>query len=114
MPRAKDGTLRKEHRKKLHKLSKGYWGRRKNLFRTTKDAVSKSLLYAYRDRRNKKRDFRRLWITRISAAARASGIRYSLLMHKLFQSDIQLNRKILSNLAVTNSVEFDKLIKSIL
>ncbi len=113
MPRATNGSIRKTHRKKLQKLAKGYWGRRKNLYRSTKDAVSKALLYAYRDRKNKKREFRRLWIARISAAVRAKGLRYSDFIHRLAQKNIQINRKVLSNLAVTNSSEFNKIIELI-
>ena len=113
MPRSINGSIRKTHRKKLQKLAKGYWGRRKNLYRSTKDAVAKALLYAYRDRKNKKRDFRRLWIARISAAVRARGLRYSEFIHKLSQNNIQINRKVISNLAVTNSSEFDKIIEFI-
>lgn len=113
MPRAKDGTLRKSHRKKMQKLAKGYWGRRKNLFRVTKDAIAKGLLYAYRDRKNKKRDFRKLWIARISAAVQEHGMTYSKFIHRMAQKNIHINRKILSNLAVTNRSEFNRIIESV-
>lgn len=113
MPRAKDGTLRKTHRKKMQKLAKGYWGRRKNLFRVTKDAIAKGLLYAYRDRKNKKRDFRKLWIARISAAVQEHGMTYSKFIHRMTQKNIHINRKILSNLAVTNRSEFNRIIESV-
>ncbi len=113
MPRAVDGTRRKEHRKKLHTLSKGFWGRRKNLFRFTKDAVEKSLLYAYRDRRTKKRDMRRLWIARISAIVRSEGMTYSRFIAALKTHNITLNRKQLSNLAIENRKAFEELIEKI-
>ena len=113
MPRAIDGTRRKEHRKKLHKLAKGYWGRRKNLYRTTKDAVAKGLLYAYRDRRTKKRMMRRLWITRISAAVQAQGLSYSKFIASLKSHDIQLNRKQLSNLAIEDYDAFVKIVETV-
>lgn len=113
MPRAIDGTRRKEHRKKLHKLSKGYWGRRKNLHRTTKDAVAKSLLYAYRDRKTRKRDMRRLWITRISAAVRAQDMTYSVFIARLKANNITLNRKQLSNLAIENIDAFNKIVETV-
>ncbi len=102
MPRAINGTVRKNRRKKYQKLAKGFWGRRKNLHRTTKDAVAKALLYAYRDRRAKKREFRSLWIARISAAARQHGMNYSSFMNALKQSGIEINRKVLSNMLFEN------------
>ena len=110
MPRAIDGTKRKKRRQKLLKHAKGYWGRRSNLFRTAKDAVAKSLSYAYRDRRNKKRTFRALWITRISAACRQQDISYSSFMHGLTLSGVQINRKALSNLAIEDPQAFSALI----
>lgn len=113
MPRAVDGTRRKEHRKKLHKLSKGFWGRRKNLHRMTKDAVAKSLLYAYRDRKTRKREMRRLWITRISAAVRAQGMNYSQFIACLKAKNIDLNRKQLSNLAIENIDAFNKIVEAV-
>ncbi len=113
MPRAIDGKRRKEHRKKLQKLAKGFWGRRKNLYRFTKDAVAKSALYAYRDRRAKKRDMRRLWITRISAAVRAHGMRYSDFIAALKAKNIEINRKELSNLAIENSLAFEAVVASV-
>jgi len=110
MPRAIDGTKRKKRRQKLLKHAKGYWGRRSNLFRTAKDAVAKSLSYAYRDRRNKKRTFRALWITRISAACRQQDMSYSSFMHGLMLSGVQINRKALSNLAIEDPQAFSALI----
>lgn len=114
MPRAIDGTKRKDRRKKLQKLAKGYWGRRKNLYRTTKDAVAKALLYAYRDRRTRKRDFRQLWITRISAAVREQGISYSQFIALLKEKNIQLNRKQLSNLSIEDSAVFKQIVDTVL
>jgi large subunit ribosomal protein L20 len=113
MPRAIDGTRRSSRRSKILKHAKGYWGRRSNLFRTAKDAVAKSLAYAYRDRRNKKRDFRSLWITRISAAARQHGLTYATLMHGLSLSDIRINRKALSNLAIEDPAAFAALVEKV-
>ena len=110
MPRAIDGTKRKKRRQKLLKHAKGYWGRRSNLVRTAKDAVAKSLSYAYRDRRNKKRDFRALWITRISAACRQQDISYSSFIHGLNLSGIQINRKALSNMAIEDPKAFAALV----
>jgi len=113
MPRAIDGTRRKTRRKKILKHAKGYWGRRSNLLRTAKDAVAKSLAYAYRDRRNKKRDFRALWITRISAAARQHGLTYATLMHGLQVAEIRINRKALSNLAIEDPAAFQALVETV-
>jgi len=113
MPRAIDGTRRKDRRTKILKRAKGYWGRRSNLFRTAKDAVAKSLAYAYRDRRNKKRDFRALWITRLSAAARRHGLTYSTLIHGLDAAEIRINRKALSNLAIEDPAAFEALVTAV-
>jgi len=110
MPRAIDGTKRKKRRQKLLKHAKGYWGRRSNLYRTAKDAVAKSLSYAYRDRRNKKRNFRALWITRISAACRQEDFSYSSFIHGLELAEIQINRKALSNMAIEDPNAFSALV----
>jgi large subunit ribosomal protein L20 len=110
MPRAVDGTRRKDRRKKILKQAKGYWGRRSKLHRTAKDAVAKSLQYAYRDRRARKRDFRRLWVTRISAACRAEGISYSRFIEGLNKADVQVNRKALSNMAIEDPTAFKQLV----
>ena len=110
MPRAIDGTKRKKRRQKLLKHAKGYWGRRSNLYRTAKDAVAKSLSYAYRDRRNKKRTFRALWITRISAACRQQDISYSSFIHGLELASVQINRKALSNMAIEDPNAFSELV----
>ncbi|RKX78662.1 MAG: 50S ribosomal protein L20 [Spirochaetes bacterium] len=109
MPRATDGTRRKKRRKKLLKQAKGYWGRRSNLYRTAKDAVAKSLMYAYRDRKRRKRDFRRLWITRISAACKNEGLTYSRFIEGLNKAGIKINRKALSNMAIEDPKAFKAL-----
>jgi large subunit ribosomal protein L20 len=110
MPRAVDGTRRKDRRKKILKQAKGYWGRRSKLHRTAKDAVAKSLQYAYRDRRARKRDFRRLWVTRISAACRAEGITYSRFIDGLNKANVQVNRKAISNMAIEDPAAFKQLV----
>lgn len=110
MPRAVDGTRRKDRRKKLLKQAKGYWGRRSKLYRTAKDAVAKSLSYAYRDRKVRKRAFRTLWITRISAGCRAEGLTYSRFMNGLKRADVQIDRKVLSNLAIEDREAFQALV----
>jgi large subunit ribosomal protein L20 len=112
MPRAVDGTRRKDRRNKILKQAKGYWGRRSKLHRTAKDAVAKSLQYAYRDRRARKRDFRRLWVTRISAACRAEGLSYSRFIEGLSKADIQVNRKALSNMAIEDPSAFKQLVET--
>jgi large subunit ribosomal protein L20 len=110
MPRAVDGSRRKNRRKKILKDAKGFWGRRSKLFRTAKDAVAKSQSYAYRDRKTKKRDFRSLWITRISAATKSHGMNYSQFIHGLNKAEIAMNRKALSNLAIEDPKAFEALI----
>ena len=104
--RVRRGFAGRRRHKRIIKQAKGFRGRRKNCFKFAKDAVDRSMAFAYRDRRTKKRDFRRLWITRISAAARLSGMSYSKFMHGLDQADIQLNRKVLSDLAVRDPQGF--------
>ncbi|MDR3301340.1 MAG: 50S ribosomal protein L20 [Spirochaetaceae bacterium] len=106
MSRAIDGTKRKEHRKKILKQAKGYWGRRHTNFKTAKDAVAKALSYAYRDRRDRKADFRRLWIIRINAASRALGLSYSRLIDGLAKAGIEINRKALALLAIEDAEAF--------
>jgi len=110
MPRAVDGTRRKNRRKKILGDAKGYFGRRSTNFRAAKDAVAKAGQYAYRDRRRKKRDFRKLWIARISAGCRAQDITYSRFINGLHKSGIELNRKIISNLAIDDKEAFSALI----
>ena len=106
MARAIDSLKRKNHRKKILKLAKGYWGRRHSNYKTAKDAVSKGLSYAYRDRRDRKGDFRRLWIIRINAACRAEDISYSRLVNGLNKAGITINRKILANMAIEDTGAF--------
>jgi large subunit ribosomal protein L20 len=106
MPRAIDGSKRKDHRKKILKLAKGYWGRRSTNYKTAKDAVSKGLSYAYRDRRDRKGDFRRIWIIRINAACRAEGLSYSRLVNGLNKAGITINRKVLANMAIEDAGAF--------
>jgi large subunit ribosomal protein L20 len=112
MPRAVDGTRRKDRRKKILKQAKGYWGRRSKLLRTAKDAVTKAGQYAYRDRRRKKRDFRSLWITRISAACKNREINYSQFMGALKKVGIEINRKALSNMAIEDPAAFDTIVET--
>jgi large subunit ribosomal protein L20 len=107
MSRAIDGSKRKEHRKKILKLAKGYWGRRHSNYKTAKDAVTKALFYAYRDRRDRKGDFRALWIVRINAACRPLGINYSRLIAGMAKAGITLNRKALSNMAIEDTAAFN-------
>ncbi len=107
--RIKRGFKARRRRKKILKLAKGYRGGRSKLFRTAADAVDKSLMYAYRDRRQRKRDFRRLWITRINAAARINNLSYSKLMHGLKAAKIDLDRKVLADLAVSDPAGFAKI-----
>ena len=106
MSRAVDGSKRKEHRKKILKLAKGYWGRRHSNYKTAKDAVTKALHYAYRDRRDRKGDFRKLWIIRINAACREEGISYSRFINGLDKAGIIINRKSLAWLAVEDMPAF--------
>ena len=113
MARAVDGTKRKDHRKKILKLAKGYWGRRSTNFKTAKDAVAKGLSYAYRDRRDRKGDFRRLWIIRINAACRAEGLSYSQMINGLNKAGIALNRKVLANMAIEDSGAFKAVIAQV-
>lgn len=111
MPRAVDGTRRSDRRRKILKLAKGFKSRRKNLFRTAKDAVRKSLQYAYRDRRQKKRDFRRLWITRLSAALVPHELSYSRFIHGLKLAGIELDRLTLSNMAIEDATAFAEVVQ---
>jgi large subunit ribosomal protein L20 len=101
MPRVKRGSKKRERRKKILKLAKGYWGTKKSNYRTAKETVEKALQYAYRDRRARKRDFRRLWIIRIKAAAEAHGLSYSRFIKGLKALQIDLDRKILAEIAVS-------------
>jgi large subunit ribosomal protein L20 len=106
MPRVKRGVTAHARHKKVIEQAKGYRGRRKNVFRVAKQAVTKAAQYAYRDRRNKKREFRALWIARINAAAREHGLSYSHLIDGLNKSEIEIDRKILAELAVNDKPAF--------
>ncbi|MDR1277535.1 MAG: 50S ribosomal protein L20 [Treponema sp.] len=106
MSRAVDGSKRKNHRKKILKQAKGYWGRRHSNYKTAKDAVTKGLSYAYRDRKDRKGDFRRLWIIRINAACRAEGLSYSRLVDGLNKAGVTINRKALAFLAIEDTTAF--------
>lgn len=106
MPRVKRGTIAVKKRRKLLKAAKGYRGARSRRLRCAREAVMHAMAYAYRDRRQKKRDFRRLWITRINAAARQSGLSYSRLISGLKKAGVQVNRKILADLAVHDAGAF--------
>ncbi len=113
MPRVKRGPRKKVRRTKILKLAKGYWGARSHNYRTAKEAVEKAFLYAYRDRRTRKRDFRRLWIIRIKAAAEESGLSYNRFIHGLRQLNIDLDRKILADLAVNSPQTFSRLTQKV-
>ena len=102
MPRVKRGFKARQRRNKVLKLAKGYRGARSKLFRSATEAVDRALNYAFRDRRVKKRDFRALWITRINAAARINGVSYSKLIHGLKQASVEIDRKVLADLAVSD------------
>ncbi|EOT38148.1 50S ribosomal protein L20 [Enterococcus columbae] len=109
MARVKGGTVTRKRRKRMLKLAKGYYGSKHTLFKTAKEQVMNSYNYAYRDRRQKKRDFRKLWIARINAAARMNGLSYSKLMHGLKVAEIDINRKMLADLAVSDAAAFTAL-----
>ncbi|MFL2638887.1 MAG: 50S ribosomal protein L20 [Flavobacteriaceae bacterium] len=113
MPKSTNSVASRKRRKKIIKQAKGYFGRRKNVWTIAKNAVEKGLSYAYRDRRNKKRSFRSLWITRINAAARVHGLSYSEFMFKLKEKNIDFNRKVLADLAMNDPKAFDEIIKKI-
>ena len=106
MPRSVNSVASRARRKKILKQAKGYFGRRKNVWTVAKNAVEKAMLYAYRDRRTKKRNFRSLWIARINAGARAHGMSYSQFMGKVKSINIELNRKVLADLAMNNPEAF--------
>jgi large subunit ribosomal protein L20 len=109
MPRVKGGTVTRKRRKRVLKLAKGYFGSKHTLYKVANQQVMKSLMYSFRDRRQKKRDFRKLWITRINAAARMNGLSYSRLMHGLKLAGIEVNRKMLAELAVSDANAFAEL-----
>ena len=111
MARVKGAMMTRKRRNKTLKLAKGYWGSKSKHFRVANQAVMKSLSYAYTGRRLKKRDFRSLWITRISAACKMNGMNYSTFMHGLKVAGIQINRKMLSELAISDPAAFTKLVE---
>mgnify|MGYP000565283616 FL=1 len=113
MPRSVNSVASRQRRKKILKQAKGYFGRRKNVWTVAKNAVEKGLTYAYRDRKNKKRTFRALWITRINAGARLHGLSYSELMGKLKANNIDINRKVLADLAMNNSKAFTEIVNKV-
>ena len=113
MPRAKNRVASRRRRKRVLQMAKGYWGRRSKVYTVAKNAVEKALTYQYRDRRQRKRQFRRLWIARINAAARQNGTTYSRLMGGLRKADVQLNRKVLADLAVHHPDAFAKVAEQV-
>ena len=113
MPRSVNSVASRARRKKVMKQAKGYFGRRKNVWTVAKNAVEKAMQYAYRDRRNKKRNFRALWITRINAGARMHGMSYSQFMGKVKANGIELNRKVLADLAMNHPDAFKAIIEKV-
>tara|TARA_B110000211_G_scaffold234157_1_gene302663 strand:+ start:1558 stop:1902 length:345 start_codon:yes stop_codon:yes gene_type:complete len=113
MPRSVNAVAAKARRKKIIKAAKGYFGRRKNVHTVAKNAVEKGMQYAYRDRKNKKRTFRALWIARINAGARLQGLSYSELMGKIHANGIELNRKVLADLAMNHPEAFKAIIDKV-
>lgn len=113
MPRSVNSVAKRARRKNTMKLAKGYFGRRKNVWTVSKNAVEKGLSYAYRDRRNKKRSFRGLWIQRINAGSRTHGLSYSQFMGKVNDKGIELNRKVLADLAMNNPEAFKAIVDAV-
>lgn len=113
MPRSVNSVASRARRKKVMKQAKGYFGRRKNVWTVAKNAVEKAMVYAYRDRRNKKRNFRALWITRINAGARQHGLSYSQFMGKVKANNIELNRKVLADLAMNHPDAFKAVVDKV-
>ncbi len=111
MPRVKGGTIHRARRAKVMKAAKGYFGSKHRLYKTAKEQVMHSLSYSYRDRRQKKRDFRKLWITRINAACRMNDISYSKFINGLSKAGVDINRKMLSEIAIDNPAAFTELVK---
>ncbi|MCI6217216.1 MAG: 50S ribosomal protein L20 [Helicobacter sp.] len=112
--RVKTGVVRRRRHKKILKLARGFYSGRRKHFRKAKEQLERSLCYAFRDRKRKKRDFRRLWITRINAACRIYGMSYSKFMHALKVANIQLDRKVLADMAMNDNTSFEKLLKSVI
>ena len=113
MPRSVNTVASKKRRDKIIKAAKGYFGRRKNVYTVAKNAVEKALSYAYRDRKNKKREFRALWIQRINAVARLNGMSYSKMMNLLNKSNVEINRKVLADLAMNHPETFSDIVSEI-
>ena len=113
MPRSVNSVASRNRRKKILKQAKGYFGRRKNVYTVAKNAVEKAMLYAYRDRKNNKRNFRSLWIQRINAGARLHGMSYSQFMGKVKANNIELNRKVLADLAMNNPEAFKAIVERV-
>ncbi|NVK53272.1 MAG: 50S ribosomal protein L20 [Flavobacteriaceae bacterium] len=113
MPRSVNSVASRNRRKKILKQAKGYFGRRKNVYTVAKNAVEKAMLYAYRDRKNNKRNFRSLWIQRINAGAREHGMSYSQFMGKVKANNIELNRKVLADLAMNHPEAFKAIVQKV-
>jgi large subunit ribosomal protein L20 len=113
MPRSVNSVASRERRKRVLRLAKGYFGRRKNVWTVAKNAVEKGLQYAYRDRKQKKRHFRSLWIQRINAGVRPLGLNYSEFIHKLSKSQITINRKVLADLAMNHPEAFKAVVEKV-
>lgn len=113
MPRSVNNVASRAKRKRIMKLAKGFFGRKKNVWTVAKNAIEKGLVYAYRDRKQKKREFRGVWIQRINAGARQHGLSYSEFMGKLKKSGIDLNRKVLADLAMNHPSAFEAVVKKI-
>ncbi len=113
MPRAKNSVNSRRKRKKIFKAAKGYRGGKSKLLRTAKDSVEKSLQYSYRDRRVRRREFRKLWITRINAAVRPFGLSYSKFINNLNMKEVKLNRKMLAEIAVNDPETFEKIVEDV-
>ena len=113
MPRSVNSVASRKRRKKILKAAKGYFGRRKNVYTVAKNAVEKAMTYAYRDRKNNKRNFRSLWIMRINAGARLHGMSYSQFMGKVKANNIELNRKVLADLAMNNPAAFKAIVDKV-
>ncbi len=113
MPRSVNSVAKRARRKKILKQAKGYFGRRKNVYTVAKNAVEKAMSYAYRDRKNNKRNFRSLWILRINAGTRQHGMSYSQFMGKVKANNIELNRKVLADLAMNHPEAFKAIVDSV-
>lgn len=111
MPKTSNNVASRERRKKVLKEAKGYWGARSKVYTVAKNSVEKGLTHAYRDRKLKKREYRRLWIARINAAARQNGTTYSKLIHAMSEKGVDINRKVLANLALENPQAFAEIVK---